>query len=132
MSKKLVLWLVAIIIVILGVIWLAKLPEKPGKYDSFAACIKDSGTLFYGTFWCLNCQNQKAKFGSSAKILPYIECSTVDGKNQLPICAEADITGYPTWIFSDGTREMGDTSLERLSEITSCLLPTQTDSPTEE
>lgn len=125
MSKKLILWLVAIIIVILGVIWLARLPEKPGKYDSFAACIKDSGTLFYGTFWCPNCQNQKAKFGSSAKLLPYIECSTVDGKNQLPICAKAGIEGYPTWDFPDGSRELGDISLEFISERTGCLLPTE-------
>ncbi|OHA90487.1 MAG: hypothetical protein A2832_02240, partial [Candidatus Zambryskibacteria bacterium RIFCSPHIGHO2_01_FULL_44_22b] len=106
-----------------GVAWLAKMPAKPGKLDTFANCIKDSDAIFYGAFWCSHCQNQKAMFGSSSKLLPYIECSTPDGKNQLPVCKEAGVTGYPTWTFANGTREGGEVSLQRLSELTSCPLP---------
>lgn len=108
--------------VFLGVVWLVRTPVKAGKFDTFAQCIADSGTTFYGTFWCSNCQNQKAKFGSSVKLLPYVECSPKSGKGQLPICTDADIEAYPTWEFPDGSRVKGDISLERISEATSCPL----------
>jgi hypothetical protein len=107
------------------VFWLVKTPGRPGRLDSFATCIKDSGAQFYGAFWCPHCQNQKAMFGSSAKLLPYIECSTPDGKSQLPVCTDAGVTGYPTWKFPGGQVESGEVSLERLSELTSCPLPEQ-------
>jgi thiol-disulfide isomerase/thioredoxin len=96
---------------------------KPGKYDTFAQCIKDSGATFYGTFWCPHCQNQKKMFGSSAKLLPYVECSTADAKGQTQICIDKNITGYPTWEFADGTRLSGEVELKTLSEKTSCPLP---------
>ena len=123
--KKSFLWLIVALVIIFGAIWLVKTLNKPGQYDQFAQCISDSGASLYSTFWCSNCRNQKAKFGSSAELLSYVECSTADGKGQLPICAEAGITAYPTWILSDGTRQIGDTSLARLSEIISCPLPTK-------
>jgi len=106
-----------------GVVWLIKTPGKPGKLDAFATCIKDSGAKFYGAFWCPHCQNQKALFGSSAKLLPYIECSTPDGKGQLSVCTDVGVEGYPTWVFASGTRESGEVLLERLSELTNCPLP---------
>ena len=112
-----------LILAVVGTIWLIKTPGKSGKLDTFASCIKDSGAIFYGAFWCPHCQNQKAMFGVSAKLLPYVECSTPDGRNQLPICTEAMVTGYPTWVFTDGSRESGEVSLERLSEKTNCQLP---------
>lgn len=123
MKKNTLIWLVVLALVIAGVVWLAMIPTKPGKLDSFASCLKDSGATFYGAFWCPHCQNQKAMFGASARLLPYVECSTPNGKSQLPICIDAKITGYPTWEFADGTRESGEVTLERLSEKTGCLLP---------
>ena len=121
--KNGIIWILILITFVLGVAWLAKMPAKPGKLDTFANYIKDSDAIFYGAFWCSHCQNQKAMFGSSSKLLPYIECSTPDGKNQLPVCKEAGVTGYPTWTFANGTREGGEVSLQRLSELTSCPLP---------
>ena len=111
------------LILVGGLVWLIKTPGKPGRFDSFATCIKDSGTKFYGAFWCPHCQNQKALFGSSAKLLPYIECSTPDGRGQLPVCNEAGVEGYPTWVYPNGTKESGEISLARLSEVTNCPLP---------
>lgn len=96
---------------------------KPGKYDEFAMCIKDKGAVFYGAFWCPHCQSQKKLFGKSAKLLPYVECSTPNGSNQTQICIDKDITGYPTWEFADGSRINGEVSLETLSEKTGCVLP---------
>lgn len=112
-----------LVLAVAGLVWIIRMPSKPGKLDTFASCIKDSGTIFYGAFWCQHCQNQKALFGSSAKFLPYVECSTPDGRNQLPICTEAKVTGYPTWEFADGSRESGEVPLKRLSEATGCPLP---------
>lgn len=94
----------------------------PGQYDGFAQCIKDSDAVFYGAFWCPHCQAQKKMFGNSAKLLPYVECSTLDGSNQLPICADKGIKNYPTWEFADGSRLTGEVTLLQLSEKTSCPL----------
>jgi thiol-disulfide isomerase/thioredoxin len=95
----------------------------PGKYDGFAQCIKDSGTVFYGAFWCPHCKAQKEQFGSSVKFLPYVECSTLDAKGQTQNCMDKKISSYPTWEFPDGTRLTGEIPLSQLSEKTSCELP---------
>ena len=79
----------------------------PGKYDNFATCLKDKGAVFYGAFWCPHCQAQKKRFGSSQKLLSYIECSTTDSNGQLQVCNDAKIQAYPTWKFSDGAIKEG-------------------------
>lgn len=120
--KKALSILVALLL-IGGFVWLVRTPGRPGKLDGFATCIKDSGALFYGAFWCPHCQNQKAMFGSSAKLLPYIECSTPDGNSQIQSCTDAGVTGYPTWKFPDGTVKTGEVSLADLATLTNCPLP---------
>ena len=95
----------------------------PGELDSFAQCLEEKGTTFYGAFWCPHCQNQKAMFGRSARLLPYVECSTPDGRGQLPVCTEKGVESYPTWVFADGTRENGEVPLSRLAEKSGCILP---------
>ena len=121
--KKLWIWVLLIVVVVGGVVWLIRTPGKPGRLDAFASCIKESGATYYGAFWCPNCKNQEALFGRSARLLPRVECSTPDGSGQLKVCQDADIKGYPTWDFANGTRESGTLPLERLSEVTGCLLP---------
>ncbi len=123
MKKNTLLLSLGAILFVALVVWLVLAPSKPGKLDAFAQCINDSGTKYYGAFWCPNCKNQEAMFGRSAKLLPRTECSTPNGKGQLPICQDADIKGYPTWDFPDGSRETGTLPLERLSEKTTCPLP---------
>lgn len=118
-------WLIIGVLFIAFVAWLIMAPAKPGRLDAFASCIKESGATFYGAFWCPHCQNQKAMFGASAKLLPYVECSTPDGRGQLPICLEAGVKSYPTWKFGTSTVETGEVSLERLSELTNCPIPEQ-------
>ncbi|HEY4503014.1 MAG TPA: thioredoxin domain-containing protein [Candidatus Paceibacterota bacterium] len=101
----------------------------PGKYDTFATCLKDSGIVFYGAFWCPHCQAQKKLFGSSAKLLPYVECSTADANGQTQICKDKGITSYPTWILPDGTLVPNETdagvTLATLGAKTSCALPVE-------
>lgn len=115
---------IVVILGLAGIIWAAVvLPKQPDKLDDFAKCIKDSGATFYGTFWCPHCQNQKADFGRSIQYVPYVECSTPDGRGQLAVCAEAKIEGYPTWEFKDGSRESGQLPLALIAERTGCSLP---------
>src|SRR5690606_1699273 len=102
------LWIGVFILFVVGVVWLVRTPGRPGQLDAFASCLAEEGATFYGAFWCPHCQNQKAMFGRSARLLPYVECSTPDGRGQLQLCTDAGITGYPTWIFEDGTIETGE------------------------
>lgn len=95
----------------------------PGIYDQFAQCLKDQGAVFYGAFWCPHCKAQKKMFGSSEKLIPYVECSTLDGKGQTQECIEKGIKSYPTWEFIDGTQLNGQIPLAQLAEKTSCELP---------
>ncbi|OHA20925.1 MAG: hypothetical protein A2849_01935 [Candidatus Taylorbacteria bacterium RIFCSPHIGHO2_01_FULL_51_15] len=96
----------------------------PGKLDSFAQCLKDKQVQFFGAFWCPHCAAQKALFGKSQKLLPYIECSLPSGSGQTQVCIDNKIQGYPTWVFPDGTRKQGEMTLAQLSEKSSCPLPT--------
>ncbi|MEK7566945.1 MAG: hypothetical protein AAB527_02325 [Patescibacteria group bacterium] len=94
----------------------------PGQYDDFARCLKDKGAIFYGAFWCPHCQNQKTMFGKSARLLPYVECSAPDGKSQYQVCIDKKINNYPTWIFNDESRLVGEIPLSVLAEKTGCVL----------
>jgi hypothetical protein len=109
-------------VLIAGIILVNRLNQEPGEYDSLAKCIKDSGAKFYGATWCSYCNTQKDLFGSSAKYLPYVECTSSNTQSISPICRKADIEGYPTWIFADGSREARLLSLEKLAEKTICEL----------
>ncbi len=123
-TLKKIVWPAVLLVVIGLIVWAAILvPNQPDKLDSFATCIKNSGTTFYGAFWCPHCQNQKALFGRSERLLPYVECSTPDGQSSLQVCTDNGIETYPTWVFKDKSRLTGETSLETLAQKTGCELP---------
>ncbi|MDO8655141.1 MAG: hypothetical protein Q7R48_01805 [bacterium] len=122
-TKKNLIWLAIGILVIAGIGYWIYSQSQPGKYDAFASCLKDKEATFYGAFWCPHCQKQKAIFGKSARLLPYVECSTRDGRGKLAVCVEKKIEGYPTWEFADGSRLVGEVTLSKLSEKTGCQLP---------
>ncbi len=113
-------WIIAVAIVVFIVCGWLYYQGQPGHYDEFAQCIRNTGTIFYGAFWCPHCQNQKAMFGKSEMYLPYVECSTPDGRGMIASCKEKGVEGYPTWVFPDGSRESGEIRLERLAEKTGC------------
>ncbi len=98
-------------------------PQGPGEYDEFAKCLGEKGAVFYGAFWCPHCQAQKKMFGSSEKLLPYVECSLPSGQGQTAQCIEEGVKSYPTWRFADGSELTGEIPLETLAEKTSCVLP---------
>jgi hypothetical protein len=124
-QTKFIFFIIILVIIVGGIGFFVSGYETKSdpKVDAFAQCISLSGAKFYGTFWCSHCQNQKKMFGPSQKLLPYIECSTLNGQDQLPICKEAGIEGYPTWVFADESRLSGELSFETLSSKTQCPLP---------
>lgn len=124
MKKEYLLFSIITIAVLFGIAGFVYWEDKtPGALDGFAQCLKDKGAVFYGAFWCPHCQNQKKMFGRAAKLLPYVECSTQNGREQLQVCIDKKIEGYPTWEFSDGSREGGEVPLTTLARKTGCILP---------
>ena len=121
-----IFWLVVLALIVggIGTNFIVN-PPGPGKLDGFAQCLKDSGTVYYGAFWCPHCQATNKLFGKSKKLLPYVECSTPDGKGQTQICKDKNITGYPTWVFPDGEILTGERTLEELATASGCVLPSQ-------
>ncbi len=118
-----IFWGVIITLIVLGIAASLMVSARPNKLDTFAQCVKQSGTIFYGAFWCPHCQRTKAMFGSAAKYLPYVECSTPDGQGQTQICKDKGITTYPTWVFPDGSTLTGEHTLAELSTASKCPLP---------
>lgn len=129
MKKKTILIVVAVVIVLVlgGLVsyqsYKSAGPALSSELDGFATCLKDKGAVFYGAFWCPHCQATKKMFGASAKLLPYVECSTPDGERQTQECIDKGIKQYPTWVFADGSQLTGERQLSELAEKTSCELP---------
>jgi hypothetical protein len=101
----------------------------PGKYDKLAQCIRSNGVVFYGAYWCQHCQRTKAQFGSSAKYLPYVECSTPNGQGQTQICIDKKISTYPTWVRKDGAVTTGEHTIEEWAAFSGCTLDGEPTTP---
>lgn len=121
-QKNLAIWGGVAAVLVMIVAFLVYYNSLPGELDSFAQCIDESGATFYGASWCPHCQSQKAMFGRSERLLPYVECSTPGTRTQNSVCNEASIQSYPTWEFADGSRQTGRLTLQELSERTGCEL----------
>jgi len=117
-------WIVVTLVVIGALVALLVFEgKKPGKYDSFAECITNSGAKFYGAWWCPHCAAEKALFGKSVDKLPYVECQTPQ-QQQNALCNSIGITEYPTWIFKGGTKVVGVQTFAQLAAQTGCIAPT--------
>ncbi len=96
------------------------------NYDEFAQCLSEVGMVEYGAYWCHNCEIQKDMFGSSFEYVNYVECDP-NGKNGQPeVCLDAGIEAYPTWRHPDGREWVGVQTMEKLSQVSGCELPTET------
>jgi hypothetical protein len=122
----LVFWGIILAVIILALASSFFVSARPGQYDNLAQCIKKQGIIFYGAFWCPHCQRTKGLFGSSAKYLPYVECSTPDGQGQTQVCIDHKIQSYPTWIRPDGAIMNGEHPLEEWAAFSGCTLDGQT------
>ncbi len=101
---------------------LAFFQEKPTGLAVFAQCLTQEKVVMYGAYWCPHCKNQKLLFGDDFKHITYVECALPDKTGQTRECIEANVTKYPTWQLSDGTRISGEITLEELQEKTACQL----------
>jgi len=120
MSKgtSVIIIVVALVLLVLGLWYFsAAVPSPYANLPQFASCIANSKATMYGAYWCPHCQNEKARFGTSFKFVPYVECTQEVAK-----CTAANVTVYPTWIFGDGHRVEGDLPLEQLAKETGCSL----------
>lgn len=86
---------------------------QPLTPEQLAKELTAQGAKMYGASWCGHCKEQKEAFGEAWKYVTYVECSAPEGE-QTPACVAADIQGYPTWIFKDGSRLEGKQSFDVL------------------
>lgn len=125
-KKEIAYFVIAAVIIVIIISGLAfqKIKEGPRAeaYATFAQCINDADAEFWGAFWCPHCARQKALFGDSADLLPYIECSEAD-RSLKQECSDEYIRGYPTWRFANGTQCGGEISELILAELTGCEYP---------
>lgn len=116
--KKLYAILIIAGVTLSGGLFLIRSDKVEARYDTFAQCLAEKNVIMYGASWCPHCQNEKRQFGSSFQYVPYVECPEDPKK-----CLALGIQGYPTWIFGDGQRVEGEMGLERLSQVSGCVLP---------
>jgi len=115
-QKLLITWSIIIIALALTTLFAYQLWPRPDPQESFAQCLTEKGAVMYGTDWCGHCQAQKRMFGDSFKEVTFVNC------DYSKACAAANITGYPTWVFADGSRLEGQVSLETLAQKTGCTI----------
>jgi len=136
MSKQVVIGVLVFLLIVTGIAYLNKakfIPVEasptpyssaPSKYDDFAKCLNEKGVKMYGAFWCGHCKNQKEAFGSSFQYVNYQECTVGGNQNSFAQeCKDADIKGYPTWKFPNGTIKEGEVSFADLAKLSGCTLP---------
>ncbi len=132
-DKNIIIGVAAVLFVVGAVLYTVSGKQSPtadlgvapdaSPVAAFAQCLKDSGTVYYGAFWCPHCKAQSALFGDAKVFLPYVECSTPNGRAQTDICIAKKIEGYPTWEFPDGSRVSGEQTFAQLAEKSGCPAP---------
>ena len=109
------------LIMLLAICLTLSLSANASDLDNFAQCITKSGAKYYGAHWCSACAQQNEMFGSAQRHLPYIECSKQGSRERLARCE--GVTGFPTWVFSDGGVRSGVLTVSLLAEYTHCPRP---------
>lgn len=111
--------IIIIIAVITAVFFLKKDTSPYGNLDEFAKCLAEKEVTMYGAYWCSHCKSEKARFGSSFKYVPYVECT-----EETKLCLDKEVNVYPTWIIGSSTEKYeGELGLEKISELSKCVLP---------
>lgn len=86
--------------------------------DEFAKCLAGKNITMYGSENCSHCKNEAKNLGDAFRFVPYVECTKDPEK-----CVEAGIENFPTWVFTDGRKLVGEQGLEKLSKESGCKLP---------
>ncbi|MEI6420348.1 MAG: thioredoxin domain-containing protein [bacterium] len=125
-KQKIIFTIVAVVvigIIAVGVVVSKKTLKTAVNYDVFAKCLADKNLVMYGAVWCSHCKEQKEAFGTSFQYAKYVECSNEDG-TEVEACKTKNVLGFPTWISDKGEHFEGKQSMEKLAEISGCVLPT--------
>jgi len=85
--------------------------------DLFAKCVAKTGLTMYGAEWCSHCLAEKKAFGDAFKFVPYVECP-----DNIKLCTDKGINGYPTWIDGAGKKYEGEQGLSGVAKISGCVL----------
>ncbi len=86
------------------------------KEVTLAKCLAKQKITMYGAAWCTHCQDQKKAFGQEAfQYIPYIECPA-----NVQLCISKQVSGYPTWLKTDGSKMEGFTELSKLATWSGC------------
>lgn len=94
------------------------IPAGPSKYDDFAKCVASKDVTMYGAVWCAHCLNEKKAFGSAFQYIKYVECP-----DNIKLCTDKGVVGYPTWIDGAGKKYEGEQGLSGVAKISGCVLP---------
>lgn len=121
--KQTLAWVTITLVIVGGFTWYAlknktTVDTGPSKYDAFAQCLATKKVTMYGAAWCSHCQAQKKEFGSAFHYVPYVECP-----DNIALCKEKGVEGFPTWITDDGKKLVGEQPLSKLAEVSGCQLP---------
>lgn len=118
MKKQIIFFLAAGAILGLGAWYVSRPAPVEKNLDAFASCLTSKKIAMYGAAWCPHCQNQKKLFGDSFRLVTYVECP-----DNIKLCTDKGVEGFPTWILQDGKKLVGEQSLEALSQASGCALP---------
>jgi len=88
----------------------------PGRFDSFAKCLKEKGAVVYGNDFCSYTQKQLSWFEKSRKELNYVKCA--DNKQ---LCDSKGVRTTPTWEIN-GAMYPEVQTFERLSTLSGCAI----------
>jgi hypothetical protein len=92
-------------------------------YGTLADCVRNSGAVMYSASWCPVCRQQRQEFRGFANRLKTMECSVGGNRKKTrAVCEKMGISGYPTWIFADGS-SAGFLSAKDLAARTGCEAP---------
>lgn len=119
--------IIAVILIVVAILAVFMFTNTEPQYEELAQCLTDTGTVMYGAWWCPHCAEQKRILGENTfkEHIDYIECAT-GGPIDIPatplLCEQANITGFPTWEFSDGSRAVGVIQPDVLAQRSGCVV----------
>jgi hypothetical protein len=122
-DKKQTIVSVIVLIIVAGLIWgFASFNTEKEVVDEsmevFAKCVADKGLTMYGAEWCGHCANERKAFGDAFKFISYVECP-----ENIQLCTEKQINGYPTWIDGAGQKYEGAIGIKGIAQVSGCPLP---------
>jgi cyclophilin family peptidyl-prolyl cis-trans isomerase len=100
---------------------------------AFARALADSGTRMYGAAWSPHCTAQKQLFEDGGDWLPFVEVTNLDDPVTLNAIGRGEdlelnpsgrpVGMFPTWEFPDGTRVVGEMTLEAIAAASDVAIP---------